>query len=198
MISQFYAFWRSPNSAFDTVGKHKPMTAFRSKPNYLNVPEADFSNVHFTHIAFISNVPFADIRHYFSNRFKLLQSRQRRHSSFEFCGYFDPKLSCWVTANDLNRTIALLTGFYFYSKKTFKSLSPGHRLVLLCPCFFCPVGNACLALFRLAGVIVTWSPLFGANTPWKRVRLTLVLNTSAAKRAIKPKGSEITWVVPSR
>ena len=35
------------------------MTAFRSKPNYLNVPEADFSNVHFTHIAFISNVPVA-------------------------------------------------------------------------------------------------------------------------------------------
>ncbi|MFT4941247.1 MAG: hypothetical protein ACI88A_004315, partial [Paraglaciecola sp.] len=59
-----------------------------------------------------------------------------------------------------NRATALLTGFYFYSKNPFKSLRPGHRLV-----FLCPVGNACLVLFRKAGVIVTRCRLFGAGRP---------------------------------
>jgi hypothetical protein len=35
-------------------------------------------------------------------------------------------------------TTALLTGFYVYPKNPFKPLCPGHRLVLLCPCFFLP------------------------------------------------------------
>jgi hypothetical protein len=32
---------------------------------------------------------------------------------------------------NFNRTTALFTGFYFYPKNPFKSLRPGHRLVLL-------------------------------------------------------------------
>ncbi len=39
---------------------------------------------------------------------------------------------------------------------------------------------------------------FGANTPWKRVRLSLGRGTSAARRAIKSSGSSTTCVVPSR
>jgi hypothetical protein len=62
--------------------------------------------------------------------------------------------------------------------------------------FSCPVGKACLVLFRKAGVIVTRCRLFGGgpprtNTPWKRVRLTLGLGTKAAKRAIKSSGSKM-------
>jgi hypothetical protein len=33
------------------------------------------------------------------------------------------------------------------------SLRLDHRLMFLYQYFFCPVGNACLALFRLAGII---------------------------------------------
>jgi len=40
--------------------------------------------------------------------------------------------------------------------------------------------------------------LLGANTPWKRVRLTLGLGTSETNLAIKSNGSNITWVVPLR
>ncbi|MBA6295917.1 hypothetical protein [Colwellia sp. MB02u-9] len=41
------------------------------------------------------------------------------------------------------------------SQNPFKSLCPDHRLVFLCPCSQRPVANACLALFRFAGVIIT-------------------------------------------
>jgi len=57
---------------------------------------------------------------------------------------------------------------------------------------------ALLALPRLAGVTQTRWRLFGANTPWNRVRLTLGFGTSAAKRAMKSSGSKTTCVVPSR
>jgi hypothetical protein len=40
--------------------------------------------------------------------------------------------------------------------------------------------------------------LFGANTPWNRVRFTLGLGTSAANLAMKSSGSKMTCVVPSR
>jgi hypothetical protein len=51
---------------------------------------------------------------------------------------------------------------------------------------------------RLAGVTNARCWLFGANTPWKRVRLTRGLGTRAASRAIKSNGSKMTCVVPSR
>ena len=38
----------------------------------------------------------------------------------------------------------------------------------------------------------------GANTPWKRVRLTRGGGTSAARRAMQSSGSNMTCVVPSR
>ena len=44
---------------------------------------------------------------------------------------------------------------------------------------------------RLAGVTAARCLLFGANTPWKRVRLTRGLGTNAAKRAMKSSGSHI-------
>jgi hypothetical protein len=40
--------------------------------------------------------------------------------------------------------------------------------------------------------------LLGANTPWKRGRLTRGFGTSAANRATKSSGSKMTWVVLSR
>jgi len=51
---------------------------------------------------------------------------------------------------------------------------------------------------RLAGVTRARYLLFGAKTPWKRVRLTRGLGTKAASRAMKSSGSKITYVVPSR
>lgn len=51
---------------------------------------------------------------------------------------------------------------------------------------------------RLAGVTRARCRLLGANTPWKRLRLTLGLATRAASRAMKSRGSKMTWVVPSR
>jgi hypothetical protein len=66
---------------------------------------------------------------------------------------------------NFNRTTALLTRFNVDVKNPFKSLRPGHRLVFCACVFSCPVDNACLVLFRKAGVIVTRYRLFGANTP---------------------------------
>jgi hypothetical protein len=40
--------------------------------------------------------------------------------------------------------------------------------------------------------------LFGANTPWNRVRFTRGFGTNAASLAMKSSGSKYTWVVPSR
>jgi len=40
--------------------------------------------------------------------------------------------------------------------------------------------------------------LFDANTPWKRVKLTLGLGTRLTSLAIKYSGSKTTWAVPSR
>ena len=58
---------------------------------------------------------------------------------------------------------------------------------------------ACWApLPRLAGVTRERCLLFGANTPWKRVRFTRGLGTRAASRAMKSSGSKMTCVVPSR
>jgi len=51
---------------------------------------------------------------------------------------------------------------------------------------------------RLAGVTIARYLLFGANTPWKRVRLTLGLGTREASLDIKSSGSNITCVVPLR
>ena len=55
-----------------------------------------------------------------------------------------------------------------------------------------------LPLPRLDGVTCARCALFGANTPWKRVRLTRGLGTKATSRAIKSIGSKTTCVVPSR
>ena len=50
------------------------------------------------------------------------------------------------------------------------------------------------ALPRMASVTRIRCLLFGANTPWKRVRLTFDFGTSEASFAIKPSASNITWV----
>jgi hypothetical protein len=82
------------------------------------------------------------------------------------------RLSCrFVDAcYNLNCTTALLTGFNVDVKNPLKSLRPGHRLVLLCPCFSCSVGNACLALFRKDRVIVTRADCLVEATPWRPPR----------------------------
>ena len=66
--------------------------------------------------------------------------------------------------------------------------------------FSCPSAHALglLPLPRFAGVTRARCLLLGANTPWKRVRLTLGLGTRAASRAMKSSGSKMTCVVPSR
>lgn len=51
---------------------------------------------------------------------------------------------------------------------------------------------------RLSGVTRARCLRFGANTPWKRVRLILGLGTRAASRAMKSSGSKMTCVEPSR
>lgn len=55
-----------------------------------------------------------------------------------------------------------------------------------------------LPLPRFAGVTNARCRLLGANTPWKRVRLTLGFGTRAASLAMKSNGSKMTCVVPSR
>ena len=45
---------------------------------------------------------------------------------------------------------------------------------------------------RPAGVMAARCWLLGANTPWKRVRLTRGLGTRAARRAMKSSGSKMT------
>jgi hypothetical protein len=76
------------------------------------------------------------------------------------------RLACWFvnTRHNLNCTIALLTGFDVDVKNPLKSLRPGHRLVFLCPCSY-PAGNALLALFRFAGVIIIRYRLLGTVHP---------------------------------
>jgi hypothetical protein len=71
---------------------------------------------------------------------------------------------------NLNRTTALLTGFNVDVKNTFKSLRLCAQWFAIdwCFCarvFSCPVGKACLVLFRKAGVIVTRCRLFGGGPP---------------------------------
>ncbi len=51
---------------------------------------------------------------------------------------------------------------------------------------------------RLAGVTRARKLLFGAKTPWKRVRLTRGFGTRAARRTMKSRGSKMTCAVPSR
>src|SRR5690606_448103 len=51
---------------------------------------------------------------------------------------------------------------------------------------------------RRAGVMRALLGLFGATTPWKRVRFSRGGGTRAASRAMKSSGSKITCVVPSR
>ncbi len=52
--------------------------------------------------------------------------------------------------------------------------------------------SGALPLPRLAGVTHTRYLLFGANTPWNRVRFTLGLGTRAASLAMKSTGSKMT------
>jgi hypothetical protein len=59
----------------------------------------------------------------------------------------------------------MLTGFNVDVKNPFKSLRLGHRLVFCARVFSCPVGKACLVLFRKDGVIVTRCRLFGGGPP---------------------------------
>jgi len=57
--------------------------------------------------------------------------------------------------------------------------------------------RALAPLPRWALVSCARCALLGANTPWKRVRLTRGLGTSAASLAMKSSGSKSTCVVPS-
>ena len=51
---------------------------------------------------------------------------------------------------------------------------------------------------NMPGVTCARCALFGAKTPWNRVRLTRGLGTKATSRAMKSIGSKMTCVVPSR
>jgi len=53
------------------------------------------------------------------------------------------------------------------------------------------------AFSAVLGMIKRLYGLFGANTPWNRVKFTRGVGTNAAKRATKSNASNITWVVPS-
>ena len=66
--------------------------------------------------------------------------------------------------------------------------------------FSCPSWEALglAPLPRFAGVTDARCWLFGANTPWKRVRFTRGFGTRAASRAMKSSGWKMTCVVPSR
>jgi hypothetical protein len=48
-------------------------------------------------------------------------------------------------------------------------------------------------LARFGGVTSARCLLFGANTPWKRVKFTQGLGTRLASLAMKSSGSKITW-----
>ena len=61
-----------------------------------------------------------------------------------------------------------------------------------------PVEQRWLPLPRFAGVTRARYRLLGANTPWKRVRLTLGFGTEVARRAMRSSGSKVTCVVPLR
>jgi|GEM_PF-5509968 len=66
---------------------------------------------------------------------------------------------------NLNCSTALLTGFNVDVKTR---LSLCAQVIDWCLCarvFSCPVGKACLVLFRKAGVIVTRCRLFGGGPP---------------------------------
>ena len=90
-------------------------------------------------------------------------------------------------------TTADAAGFHIYTEHPLESLCPRHCYVALRGRFliliFC---NFQTPLSRFAGVTRARCLLFGANTPWNRVRLTLGLGTGAASLAMKSTGSKMT------
>lgn len=104
--------------------------------------------------------------------------------------------------NDPHRTLTLLTGVDVDVEHPLQSLCPRHGRMALYQCFviwIVFIRRLLLApLPRPDGVTSALCLLLGANTPWKRVRLTRGLGTRAASLAIKSSGSKMTWVVPLR
>ena len=102
--------------------------------------------------------------------------------------------------NDFHSATTLMTGFDVDSGNTFQALHPVHSHVMFCYGLirrsFRSGGLTALASF--GGCDLTRCLLFGANTQWKRVRLTRGLGTSAASFAMKSSGSKKTCVAPSR
>ena len=95
--------------------------------------------------------------------------------------------------DDLDGAAAALAGLDVDVEHTLQAL----RLRLMAARRSAGVGSsdACdapglLPLPRLAGVIRARCALFGAKTPWKRVRLTRGLGTKATSRAMKSSGSK--------
>ncbi len=102
------------------------------------------------------------------------------------------------TGNHLHGATAGAASLNVDDENALELLCSGHRARR---CAGVGGSSATLALFplpRLAGVTRTRCRLFGANTPWKRVKFTRGFGTSAASRAMESSGSKITWMVPYR
>lgn len=103
--------------------------------------------------------------------------------------------------NDPDRPLALLAGFNVDIEHPFQALGPGHGGMALGWYLVVRVGfvpGLAAALAPPGGRDQCAMLAVGANTPWKRVRLTLGFGTKAASLARKSKGSKIAWVVPLR
>jgi hypothetical protein len=103
------------------------------------------------------------------------------------------------TRDHLDSTTASFADRNTYMEYPFLGLCSCHGRPAFDQVFYCLsyVAPGVLHLPRITGVIKARCLLFGANTPWDRVRLTLGLGTMAASRAMKSSGSKMTWVVPS-
>ncbi len=98
------------------------------------------------------------------------------------------------TGNHLDRTGAFPAGLDIDVENTFEPLCPGHRRS--------PFGwrwrligyPSLMPLPRFGGVTRARYLLFGATTPWQRVKLTPGLGTRLTSLTIKSSGSKITSV----
>ena len=100
--------------------------------------------------------------------------------------------------DDFHGAAAAAAGLDVDIENTLEPLRPCHRRSPLCWCCRFISHPDLVALPRFAGVTNARCRLLGANTPWKRVRLTLGFGTGAASLAMKSNGSKMTCVVPSR
>lgn len=113
---------------------------------------------------------------------------------------FSCKTAHTGTVTLIQRVAAGLTGLDVNIEHPLEPLRPGRRGAALGWRWLLSfiVAWHLLPLPRFAGVTRARCLLLGANTSWKRMRLTRGLRTKAASRAMKSSGSKITCVVPSR